>query len=50
MQETKKEAPAKAEVQIVKMNDGRNVGFAGKRKMVKETFTEGNSGIVRFDF
>lgn len=27
----------KAEVQLVKMSDGREVGFAGKRKLVKET-------------
>lgn len=27
----------KAEVQLVKMSDGREVGFAGKRKVLKET-------------
>lgn len=30
----------KAEVEVVKMSDGREVGFAGKRKMVKETIVD----------
>jgi len=39
-------ARAKAEVEQVAMTDGRKVGFAGKRKMVKEILADG----VRFDF
>ena len=47
MSETQEKAPrAKAEVEQVTMTDGRTVGFAGKRKMVKETLEKG----VRFDF
>ena len=46
MSETQDKAPrAKAEVEQVTMTDGRTVGFAGKRKMVKETLEKG----VRFD-
>ena len=43
---------AKTEVEVVKMaSDGREVEFAGKRKMVKETFLEnGELSFVRFDF
>jgi hypothetical protein len=32
------------------MTDGREVGFAGKRKMVKEVITDGSEVVVRFDF
>lgn len=35
-----KQAKKKAEVEVVKMSDGREVGFAGKRKMVKETIVD----------
>lgn len=45
MSETQEKKP-KAEVEQVTMTDGRVVGFAGKRKMVKETLDNG----VRFDF
>lgn len=31
---------AKAEVEVVQMADGRSVGFAGKRKVVKETLID----------
>ena len=37
---------AKAEVVLVKMEDGREVGFAGKRKLVKETLIDDNKIIV----
>lgn len=40
----------KAEVQIVDMQDGRKVEFAGKRKLLKETIIEGDSVSVRLDF
>lgn len=45
-------AVAKAErvVENVKMSDGRTVEFVGKRKMLKETFIDGNSVKVRLDF
>lgn len=46
-------APAKKEetvVKLVKMSDGREVAFAGKRKMVKETIVDEKSAAVRFDF
>jgi len=45
-------ATAKAErvVENVKMSDGRTVEFVGKRKMLKETFIDGNSVKVRLDF
>lgn len=47
---------AKSEVEKVKMSDGREVEFAGKRKLLKEVLiegvTEGYTGplAVRFDF
>jgi len=34
------EGKAKAEVQLVKMSDGREVGFAGKRRMIKSTLID----------
>lgn len=44
-------APAKArEVETVTMTDGRTVDFAGKRKMIKDTFVEDGKASVRFDF
>ena len=36
----------KAEVVTVKMSDGRDVGFAGKRKMVKETLIDESKILV----
>ena len=42
---------AKPEVTKVKMQDGREVEFAGKRKMLKESiFPEGSNPQVRLDF
>lgn len=44
-------APSKkADVQIVKMSDGREVGFAGKRKMLKDDIYENGKVGVRLDF
>lgn len=45
------EEKAKTVVQEVSMADGRTVGFAGKRKMIKEAI-ETSDGVkgVRFDF
>lgn len=43
-------AKAKPEVEVVKMQDGREVGFAGKRKLNKDTLIEGTSVKVRLDF
>lgn len=40
----------KAEVAIVTMHDGREVGFAGKRKMLKSTHIDGTKVSVRLDF
>lgn len=46
-----KAAKPKAEVTTVKMEDGREVGFAGKRKLLKESlFPEGSNPQVRLDF
>jgi hypothetical protein len=39
----------KAEVQMVKMSDGREVGFAGKRKVLKETLIDESKVIVEGD-
>lgn len=39
----------KAEVQMVKMEDGREVGFAGKRKVLKETILDESKIIVDGD-
>lgn len=41
---------AKAEVESVTMKDQRVVGFAGKKKMLKEVLVEGDQVSVRFDF
>jgi len=38
------------EKETVTMNDGRQVEFAGKRKMLKEATVDGNTVSVRFDF
>lgn len=45
-------ATAKAEknVETIKMQDGRNVDFAGKRQMLKEPAADDNGASVRFDF
>lgn len=48
MSEVQKKAPT--EVEQVTMSDGRVVGFAGKRKLIKETSIEGGQASVRFDF
>ena len=39
-------------VEVVAMSDGRNVEFAGKRRMLKESFFNEDGSIkeVRFDF
>jgi hypothetical protein len=48
---TAEKAPAKPrEVETVTMTDGRKVDFAGKRKMIKDTFVEDGKASVRFDF
>ncbi len=39
-----------AEVEQVQMEDGRTVGFAGKKRLIKEVIIEGNVVQVRFDF
>lgn len=50
------EAPAakpkkeKSPVEKVKMSDGREVDFVGKRKMLKESFVKDGVVSVRFDF
>lgn len=38
------------EVTTVKMDDGRTVDFPGKRRVQKESFIEGDTVKVRFDF
>lgn len=46
-----KPAKAKPEITKVKMTDGREVDFAGKRKLLKESlFPEGEPPQVRLDF
>lgn len=40
----------KPEIEVVKMQDGREVGFAGKRKLNKDTLIEGSSVKIRLDF
>lgn len=44
--QVKAEAKPKTEVTQVKMSDGRTIGFAGKRKLIKDVLDDG----VRFDF
>jgi hypothetical protein len=48
-EETKVQAN-KAPVENVKMSDGRTVGFAGKRKLLKESLFENGKAGARFDF
>jgi hypothetical protein len=43
------EAKKKAEVQEVEMQDGRKVGFAGKRKVLKETLIDESKIVVDGD-
>jgi len=50
MSEVETMAKAKAEVVSVEMTDGRVVGFAGKRKVMKETLIDGDSVSIRMDF
>jgi len=40
---------AKAEITLVKMSDGREVGFAGKRKLSKETLIDESKVIIDGD-
>lgn len=42
--------PTQREVLTVKMSDGREVEFVGKRKLLKDTIIEGSKVHVRFDF
>lgn len=42
-------AKKKAEVETVKMSDGREVGFVGKRKMAKETLIDESKIIIDGD-
>lgn len=50
--ETANDNPSKKErvEQVVKMSDGREVTFVGKRKMLKETFIEEGQVSIRVDF
>lgn len=43
------EKKAKTEVTLVKMTDGREVGFAGKRRLVKETIIDDSKIVVEGD-
>jgi len=45
---TSKKAPV--EVEVVQMTDGREVGVAGKRRLIKEVVESENGAAVRFDF
>jgi hypothetical protein len=48
-----KETPStKTQVEVVKMDDGRSVEFAGKRKMLKDSIfsDDGSVKVIRFDF
>jgi len=49
---TKAEAPKKEKTPsvVVKMTDGRDVEFVGKRKMLKTAEVEGSNAILRIDF
>lgn len=49
MSAVEKEVVAKT-VETVTLTDGRQVDFAGKRKMLKETIIEGDTVAVRLDF
>lgn len=50
-QSNKAAAKAKVEYEAVKMDDGRTVDFAGKRKMLKDSvFNEDGSIAIRLDF
>lgn len=48
-QEQETKGKKKAEVTVVKMSDGREVGFAGKRKVNKETLIDESKIIVDGD-
>lgn len=50
MTEEVKAPKAKAEVTLVKMDDGREVGFAGKRRMIKTSDITPEGVTTRFDF
>ena len=49
-QENEKAGKAPTAVENVTMKDGRVVAFAGKRKMLKESFVNDGKVSVRFDF
>lgn len=46
---TEKVTKAKAEVTTVVLSDGRSVGFAGKRKMLKETLVDSSKLVTEGD-
>lgn len=52
MSETQTETAVKKEVEVVKMSDGRQVEFVGKRKLLKEHAIDEENGnvMVRLDF
>ena len=51
MTETATQAKAKTEVTTVEMTDNRKVDFAGKRKLLKESFQNADGSLaVRLDF
>ena len=52
MSANENEVSSKAAVETVQMDDGRSVDFAGKRRMIKESFIdeEKETFAVRFDF
>jgi hypothetical protein len=50
MSEPQASTSKKAEVLKVKMSDGREVDFVGKRKLLKETIIDGSNVKVRLDF
>src|ERR1700704_1680108 len=41
---------AKPEITVIKMQDGREVGFTGKRKMIKDVIVDGAKVGVRIDY
>jgi len=50
MTEQTKAAKSAPTVETVKMDDGRTQDFVGKRKLLKESFVEGDNVKVRLDF
>jgi hypothetical protein len=47
---TAKPAKKEREVEVVKLSDGREVEFPGKRKLLKESIIDGSTVAVRLDF